>query len=41
MKVQGFQDVNTLTKFVNDNSISQTDIVEIEWAGGTWYLFYF
>ena len=41
MKVAAFQNVNDLAKFVADNAILQTKIHTIEWAGGTWYLFYF
>lgn len=41
MKVASFPDVNALTKFVADNGIVQSKIHTIEWAGGTWYLFYF
>jgi hypothetical protein len=41
MKVEGFSNVNALIAFVTANAIPQAKVVEIEWAGGTWYLFYY
>lgn len=41
MKVAGFPNVNDLVAFTVANSIVQTKVVTVEWAGGTWYLFYY
>jgi hypothetical protein len=41
MKHANFTTPEEMCKFVADNSIVQSKIVDIFWKEGRWYLFYF